>query len=448
MTSPFISRPKATNDRYNDVHSQGSTYGQDLKSEAQVRSLLAPHVESPFQRAFKRFSEFTTGLISGIADAIRGNGGAKFGAISGAVNERLGPINSSILESGEKHKELANKVDVIIKDQRGMVQKSEELQLKIEDADKRTDDALSKADKLISAQDKFSAKIQPDINKALSDSDKAIKEALRLKGETDKVQTAFDKEQVRINKLTQDQLWLHQDMIELLDIRAPKVIGWDLKDTLPTKPCPYVSSLASAQYAETPFFEIWKFDYVIFIAARGDWRGAIEIGVNWSNGAYDNWLNMVPENGRRVYRFEGGAPHLKMRHLMIRVTVSSLARTVTCPLENREPGATGNEHDTGRKYRWYNVQDSGRLGRELDQRWTRFKNVVTCNKSVYVRDENDNTVKIPAGEKIYSQRIYPEDQLYPGTDYVFKEITEEENDWRVPGGRPSTSGGYNDYKPY
>lgn len=448
MTSPFISRPEATNDRYNDVHSQGSTYGQDLQSEAQVRALLTPRVESPFQRAFKRFGEFTSGLISGIADAIRGNGGAKYASISGAVDERLGPINNTITESGKKHQELADKVEVIITDQRGMVEKAEELQLKIEDADKKTDSAIDKADELISAQDKFSAEIQPQINKALQDSDKAIREALHFNEETDKIQTAFDKEQVRINKLTQDQLWIHQDMIELLDIRAPRSWGWDLKAVQPKKPCPYTSGLESAQYVQTAFFEIWKFDYVIFIAARGTWEGVFEVGVNWSNGAYDNWLNMVPENGHRVYRFEGGAPHLKMRFLTIRSTVSSLARTITCPLENREPGATGNEHDTGRKYRWYGVQDPGLLGRELDQRWLRLKNVVTCNKSVYVRDENNNPVKIPAGDNIYSQKIYPEDQLYPGTEYVFKELTKEVGGWRVMGGRPSSSGGYNNYKPY
>lgn len=448
MTSPFIPRPGATNDKYNDVYSKGSTYGQDLKSESQVRALLTPHVESPFQRAFRRFGEFTSGLISGIADAIRGNGGAKFGAISGAVNERLGPINSTILESGKKHQELADKVEVIITDQRGIVKKSAELQAKIEDADKKTDSAIDKADKLIKSQDKFSAEIQPQINKALSDSDKALKKAIDLNTEKDKLQDEFDKEQVRINKLTQDQLWVHQDMLELLDIRSPKVIGWDLNDTLPMRPCPYVSSLASAQYADTPFFEIWKYDYVIFIAARGDWRGALEIGVNWSNGAYDNWLNLVPSNGRRVYRFEGGAPHISMRHITIRVSVSSLARTLTNPLENVAP-PSGNVHkDTGRSQRWYNTQDPGNLGRELDQRWLRMKNVVTCNKSVYVRDENDNRVKIPAGEKIYSQKIYPEDQLYPGTDYVFKEVTEEVGNWRVTGDRPSSSSGISDYKPY
>lgn len=445
MTSPFISRPGATNDRYNDVHSQGSTYGQDLHSESQVRDLLAPRVESPFHRAFRRFGEFATGMISGIADAIRGDGGAKFGAISGAVNERLGPINSSILESGERHQELADKVEVIITDQRGIVQKSTELEAKISDADKKTDSAIDKADKLISAQDKFSAEIQPQINKALQDSDKALKEALDLNNAKDKLQDEFDKEQVRINKITQDQLWTHQDMLELLDIRSPKVIGWDLEDTLPMRPCPYAGG--SAQYADTPFFEIWKYDYVIFIAARGDWRGAIEIGVNWSNGAYDNWLNMVPAGGRRVYRFEGGAPLLKMRHLTIRVSVSSLARTLTNPLENAAP-PSGNVHkDTGRVQRWYNTQDPGNLGREKDQRWLRLKNVATCNKSVYVRDENDNRVKIPAGEKIYSQKIYPEDQLYPGTDYVFKELTEEVGNWRVTGSRPSSSSGINNYIP-
>ena len=446
MTSPFISRPEATNDRYNDVHSRGSTYGQDLHSESQVRKLLAPHVESPFQRAFRRFGEFTTSMISGIADAIRGNGGAKFGAISGAVDERLGPINDSILESGKHHKELADKVEVIITDQRGIIKKSDELQAKIEDADKKTDSAIDKADKLISAQDKFSAEIQPQINKALSDSDKALRKALDLNTEKDKLQDQFDIEQVRINKLTQDQLWAHQDMIELVDIRSPRSFGWDLKDTQPMKPCPY--SNGSAQYVGTPFFEIWKYDYVIFIAARGSWEGVLEIGVNWSNGAYDNWLNMVPENSRRVYRFEGGAPLLKMRHLTIRVTVNSLARTVIMALEKAEPGAGGNVHkDTGRTYRWNNGVDPDRLGRDLDQRWLRFKNVVTCNKSVYVRDENNNPVKIPAGDRIYSQKLFPEDQLYPGDGYVFKEMTEEVGDWRITGGRPPSGSGINNYIP-
>lgn len=448
MTSPFIKKPEPTNSRYNDIHTQGSTYGQDLKSEAQVRKLLKSQIESPVRDIFNKFASFTDGVIGGIADAIRGNGGAKFGAISGAVDERLGPINSTILDSGKKHQELADKVEVIITDQRGIVAKSAELETKIEDADKKTDSAIDKTDKLVSAQDKFSAEIQPQINKALQDSDKALKQALDLNTAKDKLQDEFDAEQVRINKLTQDQLWVHQDMLELLDIRSPKVIGWDLEDTLPMKPCPYVSNGSEAQYADTPFFEIWKYDYVIFIAARGDWQGALEIGVNWSNGAYDNWLNMVPENGRRVYRFEGGAPLLKMRHLTIRVSVSSLARTLTNPLEKTAP-SSGNVHkDTGRTQRWYNTQDPGNLGRELDQRWLRLKNVATCNKSVYVRDENDNRVKIPAGEKIYSQKIYPEDQLYPGTDYVFKEVTEGVGNWRVTGDRPSSSNGINNYKPY
>lgn len=447
MTSPFIPRPEATNDRYNDVHSRGSTYGQDLHSESQVRDLLTPRVESPFQRAFKRFSEFTSDMISGIADAIRGNGGAKFGPIAGAVETRLGPINSSILESGKKHQELADKVEVIITDQRGIVKKSAELQTKIEDANKKTDSAIDKADKLIQSQDKFSAEIQPQINKALSDSDKALRKAIDLNTEKDKLQDEFDKEQVRINKLTQDQLWVHQDMLELVDIRAPKVFGWDLKYTQSKKPCPYTSGLASAEYVSHPFFEIWKFDYVLFIAARGDWEGVLEIGVNWSNGAYDNWLNMVPEKGSRVYRFEGGAPHISMRHLTIRVTAHSLARTLINPLEKAAPAGGGNVYDTGRVHRWYGTQDPENLGRELQQRWLRLKNVATCNKSVYVRDENDNPVKIPAGEKIYSQKIYPEDQLYPGTDYVFKEMTERVGNWRVGTTRPSSDKGINNYIP-
>ena len=178
MTSPFISRPEATNDKYNDVHSLGSTYGQDLKSEAQVRALLSPRIESPFQRALNRFSEFTTGLINGIADAIRGNGGAKYKAINVAVNERLGPINTLITETGKRHKELADKVDESIEKQEGI--------------NTEQGKALKDADAAIQALKDYKAEVQAKVQSSIDTAKGATDEAASLREELSNLANGLD----------------------------------------------------------------------------------------------------------------------------------------------------------------------------------------------------------------------------------------------------------------
>lgn len=64
MTSPGINKPSDQVNGYEQVHSAGTRFGQDL-SEAKIRSLLSGRVVNPFER-------FTTGLLGGIADALRG----------------------------------------------------------------------------------------------------------------------------------------------------------------------------------------------------------------------------------------------------------------------------------------------------------------------------------------------------------------------------------------
>ena len=60
---------------------------------------------------------------------------------------------------------------------------------------------------------------QAEVDGAQND---AIKSLERAK----EVSTAFQEEQRKVNRTVQAQQWLHQDMLELLDIRTPKIYGW------------------------------------------------------------------------------------------------------------------------------------------------------------------------------------------------------------------------------
>lgn len=116
MTSPGVGKPKPTQSRYDDIHARGSSFGQEL-SEDKVRRLLSTQIENPFSRAVREIGEFFGGMISGIADAISGNGGASYQPIEGALSERLGPIENQITRSTVRFKELADKVDAGMKKQ-------------------------------------------------------------------------------------------------------------------------------------------------------------------------------------------------------------------------------------------------------------------------------------------------------------------------------------------
>lgn len=67
MTSPNIPEPSPTSDRYDDIHSRGSSFGQGL-TEDSIRSMLMGQSATPFHDAFASFGA----LLKGIGDIIGG----------------------------------------------------------------------------------------------------------------------------------------------------------------------------------------------------------------------------------------------------------------------------------------------------------------------------------------------------------------------------------------
>lgn len=262
MTSPGIPKPPGTSDTYDDVYSRGSSFGAEL-SENSVRDLLIGGGTSIFGQILNAIG----GLINDIAMAISGNGGARMGAISGAVEQRLGPLNTAITEQGEDFEDLA-----------------------------------TRADAHIDAQEAINTTVNTDLWN----------------------------HQININRLVQAQLWNHQDTLEQLDIRAMKHWGWGVNEYHGRRANPYDGN-AVQDWWSTPYVEVWRTDdKTILVACLGTWTGTLHVATNWDNGALDDWTVDISPGGNRLWGFSGGAAigGPSMRHISIEVLPKSLNREV------------------------------------------------------------------------------------------------------------------------
>lgn len=366
LTSPNQPEPEPTGDKYDDVHSVGSTFGQDL-TESSVRNMLMAQAKSPFQQALEAFFGAIGGLISGIANAITGGGGAQFSEIAAAVETRLGPINTMITESADRHQELADQVEANTTE-------------------------------------------QATINQSIQDEHQ--RRWNELQGET--------------NHLVQEQLWQHQDMIELLDIRAPKTYGWIHGQFPESKPCPWENN-TSYQYASTPYIEVWSLGDYTYVACRGDWVGSYEITVNWDNGAVDNWVHTITRGGARVGRFTGGAAHISKRHVSVKVYPRSLMRTALMTVN-----AAGTE--------WYEYDNPPTdLVRYYSGDVLRLRNAATSTSHVVIQNEEGVLETIPPGQTIPATELRASEQLNKNFVYRFTEIDDPSVDYTFRSSRPSGS---------
>lgn len=451
MTSPFIKKPEPTNPKYDDIHTQGSTYGQDLKNESQVRELLKSRIESPLQDVFNKFTRFTDGVIGGIADAIRGDSGdARFGPVAGAVNERMDPINNAITESGERHTELASKVDGIVLEQESLVEQAGEIQESLQRVDSKASDAVSNAQSLIDSQSEFNAKVQPQINQALADSDAALAQGYKLLADSDALHTQFEEEQVRVNKVTQEQLWAHQDMLELLDIRSPKTyfslpgystVNSDGSYTKWTNPYSGVAANRIEKPFTTTYEEPSSKGVTVYIACKGNWTGQVTFHANWDEGQLDEWTFEVTKDNR-VFKYTGGAWHIKPRFYTVTVYPESLRRKCYTRIRDGWDGEPSSYSNTRREPKHFDVYSDPEGFIRLDKSaYIRFKNICTCDKGLYIRDNKGFLSYRDVGQYIIPTMIFPEDQTHlpAGTELVFSEVGDEiSKDWTISQNKPGS----------
>lgn len=229
------------------------------------------------------------------------------------------------------------------------------------------------------------------------------------------------KRQETINTSVENQIMIHQDMIELLDIRTPKTYGMQIinPDKFPSQNSGYSvfhkKTMRGYRWI-TPFFEAFltadsTYGYV-YIGFYGQWDGMFDIEVNWDSGVLDNWTKSVAgNNGNRSYKFKGGARHINMRSVQVTIYPRSLKREVTI--------------------KGTSVTDPNKLVREKTREYVRFKNTVTCNQYLYGRDIAGNLKSFSAGTPIAARYIYFKD-LNSGATYKFTEADERDMEYSVP----------------
>lgn len=128
----------------------------------------------------------------------------------------------------------------------------------------------------------------------------------------------FQDQQTLVNELVQEQLWQHQDMIELLDIRAAKQYsGRGMVSKYVTTTTPYFTAMNTA-------------DNIICVECYGDWVGTIRVTGNTDSGLVDDYVCTVTPTVRK-FKITGGK-RVVFRSAVYQVFVTSLRRKVTFDL--------------------------------------------------------------------------------------------------------------------
>ena len=248
---------------------------------------------------------------------------------------------------------------------------------------------------------------QAQVDKIQNDAIKALEDAEGLN-------TDFRKEQIKTNELREAQVWQNRNMIELVDIRSPRLYGWAMKDVKTKKYCPWLPpdwGNYPKPYMECPYFEMYQSGNAVFIGFKGKTVGQFSIGINWDSGVIDRWSRPIEVNGMRVHHFTGGASHIDIRSIEVSVYIESLCREVK---------AYGPDN-----YRDFNYNDPNKLIRRFDNDWVTFKNGVTCSKTVRVVEGGEEQT-VRAGEIIWGGKVYPISAC------TFKEVADSKITYSVP----------------
>ena len=288
MTSPFT-KPNPTQDKYNDIHARGGTYGSDLRNEQDVRNLLKTEIKSPFVRAMKQVGDAIEGFVGDIASAIRGDGGAKYQAINVAVTERLGPINTAITETGARHKELADKVDSNIQEQETTLKGTRQT---LNDLDSMVK-ALKKAD------EEQKAKVQSSIDTAKS----ATTQAAELRNELTRLSLGLDA-RIEQSKAAKDL----RDKFDKLNNEFGSRVDSAVKNSAELKQVQEVAKSATAKSTEASA----KADKTLDALLNPIEIGTSLVSVNpvtqvpyWAEPATENTKLTSPVEGAKVYTHPG-----------------------------------------------------------------------------------------------------------------------------------------------
>lgn len=137
----------------------------------------------------------------------------------------------------------------------------------------------------------------------------------------------FNKEQDKLNELIQRQIDIQSDMLELQKIQALRRYSWKA-ETGTTAANPYTDDGSTSMH-NADLFRCWDYRRKFVFAAKGRWEGSVKIGLNWTNGAYDEYEFTLDSEAPRAISTWGGTLTIHIRRITIEILVTNLRRAYT-----------------------------------------------------------------------------------------------------------------------
>lgn len=372
MTRPVGGKPESTQDRYDDVHSVGSSFGADLDEKA-VRSLLGNQVENPFASIVTGLANTVVDILESVANGILGifKPGDKESPIRDAIVAVMEPMESQVFELGKRLNTLSTEAMEKIEAQGQLIRNAEselstlhtllqeqkayeeatrkalgDAEIAIGEAEawmgineEKIDEAQNKA--LASHQILFNEqtgwnKTQEKITESLVSATEANAQALKL--------------QENLNLLFQEQLWAQLDMIEQGEIQRPRVYHQAVDDgPLITNIPSWVGWSSAREYKNTfiNFYHRYSDTKTVKWQATGRWEGQVRLTTNWDNGAvdtfvYDIYVDRITRGDRtwsgRTMSLTGGAAFVYHRNTTFEVYPRNLGRQVGVFISTKDDG--------------------------------------------------------------------------------------------------------------
>ena len=455
MTSPVGGKPESTQDRYDDVHSVGSSFGAELDENA-VRSLLGNQVENPFFSIVTGLANTVVDILESVANGILGifKPGDKESPIRDAVIAVMEPMESQVFELGKRLNDMSAEAMGKIEEQAGLIKNAEaelgnihtllQEQKAYEEATRK---ALGDAEIAIGEAEAWMGineeKIDEAQNKALASHQILFNEQTGWNKTQEKITESLVKAteantqalsvQSNLNKLFQEQLWAQLDMIEQLELQSPRVYHQNVDDG------PLISNIPSwvgwdkaREYKNTfiNFYHRYSDTKTVKWQATGKWEGQVRLTTNWDNGAVDVYVYTIHKNSisrgdktwrGRTFSNGGGAAFVYHRNTTFEVYPKHLGRWFNLFWKPEDK-------------RWYHsttaLDIQGVEGGPSILRWDaanakenpgiRLSTSFTCNHPLTLVDMADKEVTYQPGEVINPQ-IIDVNKLDKSKQYRFEE---------------------------
>ena len=433
MTSPVGGQPESTQDRYDDVHSVGSSFGAELDENA-VRNLLGNQVESPFASIVTGLAETVTDILGSVANGILGifSSDDKEVPIRNAIVAVMEPLESQVFDLGQRLNTMSTEVMEKIEAQGKLIEGAESelssLHILLQEQkayEEATRSALSDAEVAIGEAEAWMGvnedKIDEAQNKALESHQILFNEQTGWNKTQEKIteslvsateaNTQALKLQENLNLLFQEQLWSQLDMIEQGEIQRPRVYHQAVDDgPLITDIPSWVGWDKAREYLNTfiNFYHRYSDTKKVYWQATGSWEGQVRLTTNWDNGAVDTYVYSIYKDritrgdktwSGRTMSMTGGAAFVYHRNTTFEVYPKNLGRQVGIFISSKE----------GENDRWWLDEDSSGMGQPSMIRYhspdrLRLSASATCTRDITTRVYQD-------GE--WKKKVYPEGEVIP-----------------------------------